>query len=105
MTLDDLQRTIEAARLAYQVQVDEELPYLVAPQNITIAILAPGTFDTVADKRLDGWVVAIGEDGDERIARGEGATLDAAAQALCEVVRERTVATSKMLVAAVRGVS
>lgn len=87
--LADLQRTLELARVAYQVKLADDERYLVNNAEFSVEILAPGQWDDSAEAASDGWTIALGEEHDGALARVSGATLAVAADRLRTAVEAR----------------
>lgn len=103
MTLADLQRTIEAARVVYQTEIAGETRHLVDVDGLTVSVEVPGSYDADAQARRDGWEIALGEEGDRGLAVGRGATLGAACEDLAAQVRARVERVQALLTEVSRG--
>lgn len=97
MNLLDLAETLNRARVAYQVELAEGEPYLIDPDSLFVEILFPGQWDACMEMRVDGWTIALGEEGDRKLVRGVGLTLGEAAVALRRAVDERAAKVRALL--------
>lgn len=96
MNLLDLAETLNRARIAYQVEVDDE-PALIGADNLVAEILFPGQWDEVTETRVAGWTIVLGEQADRKLVRGVGLTLGDAAEALRHAVDERAAKVRALL--------
>ena len=96
MTLAELQRVFELARVAFQVQLPGDNTYLIDPDSFAVDVTPPGGQDA-RDEHADTWRILLGEEGDGGLAKGEGATLDEAAEELRAIVEARAATVRALL--------
>lgn len=92
-TIEDFARVIELARVVYQVETDAtQGRSLVDPDHLRVDVCPPGVCgldDPDGEPTPKTWRLTIGEENNGGLARGEGATLTEACEALAREVEGR----------------